>query len=208
MSAVASIEDHLVDEVTTLARAYTEGQTFVALLAHEVRTRLKVTERALARGDETGLQIAAENTRTLQELVEDLLELARNRPDARADAGEAMRWVVHGLGDTVDADIVVGDLTTVAIPATLLRTVLRNLVVNALEAGASAVEVFTRSDGVICVRDDGPGVSPAAAAKIFGTYSGKFGGAGLGLVLCREILRQRGGELWLEPPSTFCFHVR
>jgi signal transduction histidine kinase len=90
----------------------------------------------------------------------------------------------------------------------LLRTVLRNLVVNAVEAGASRVEVFARPEGAICVRDDGPGVSPALAAKIFGAYSGKFGGAGLALPLCRQILRQHGGELWLEPPSTFWFRVR
>lgn len=211
MSATAyvhpGVESDLADDVTVLARAYTEAQAFVGLLAHEVRTRLKVTERALARADEVGLQIATENTWTLHELVEDLLELARARPDARADAGEAMRLVLRDLGET-DATIVVGELPTVRLPLTLLRTVLRNLVTNALEAGASTVEVFAAGDGTICVRDDGPGVTPAVAAKIFGAYSSKFGGAGLGLTLCREIMRQRGGELWLEQPSTFCFRVR
>jgi two-component system, OmpR family, sensor histidine kinase TctE len=207
MSATAYAESDLADDVTVLARAYTEAQAFVGLLAHEVRTRLKVTERALAQGDENGLRIASENTWTLHELVEDLLELARARPDARADGGEAMRLVLRDLGD-IDATVVVGGLPAVGLPLTLLRTVLRNLVANALEAGASTVEVFDGGDGAICVRDDGPGVTPAVAAKIFGAYSSKFGGAGLGLTLCREILRRRGGELWLEQPSTFCFRVR
>ena len=207
MSAVPSTERDLLAEVTVLARAYTESQAFVALLAHEVRTRLKVTDRALAGGDEAGLRVAGENTRALQELVEDLLELARVRPDARADAGEAMRLVVRDLADTVEAEILVGQLPMVAMPLALLRTVLRNLVTNALESGAATVEVYARENGAICVRDDGPGVPPAVARRIFGAYSSKFGGAGLGLGLCREILRQRRGELWLEPPSTFCFHV-
>ena len=66
-------------------------------------------------------------------------------------------------------------------PTGLLTTVLRNLVMNALEAGARTVEVFARPDGTICVRDDGPGVPAAKASRIFGVYSGKFGGAGLGL---------------------------
>jgi signal transduction histidine kinase len=206
MSAV-SIEDHLVGEVTALARACTESQTFVALLAHELRTRLKVTERALARADEAGLRTASENTWMLQELVEDLLELARARPDSRASGGEAMRLVLQDLGDDADAEIVVRELPTVALPLTLLRTILRNLVVNAIEAGAATVEVYGGPAGAICVRDDGPGVSPTAAAKLFGAYSSKFGGAGLALGLCREILRQRCGDLWLEPPSTFCFRV-
>jgi signal transduction histidine kinase len=204
--AVTSVEDQLVEEVAALARTSAEVQTFVALLAHEVRTRLKVTERALADADEENLRIAGENTRSLQELVEDLLELARPRPNALTDAGEAMRLVAEDVGDG-KACILVHDLPTVPIAPTLLRTVLRNLVANAVEAGATEVEVFARPDGAICVRDNGPGVSPAVAAKMFGPYSGKFGGAGLGLTLCREILRRRCGELWVEPPSTFCFRV-
>ena len=208
MSAVPSTERDLLAEVTVLARAYTESQAFVALLAHEVRTRLKVTERALAGADEAGLRIAGENTRALQELVEGLLELARARPDARAECrrgdalGLARSWR-HVSGPTSWSASCRWSRCSLA----LLRTVLRNLVTNALEAGASTVEVYARADGAICVRDDGPGVPPAVAAKIFGAYSSKFGGAGLGLGLCREILRQRRGELWLERPSTFCFHV-
>jgi len=207
LNAVTSVEDHLVDEVAVLARAYTDVENFVALLAHEVRTRLKVTERALAHADEVGLRIAAENTWALEELVEDLLELARARPDAYADAGDAMRWVIEDLGGAPDAEIVLGELPGVALPPALLRTVLRNLVVNALEAGASRVDVFARGDGAICVRDNGPGVKPFMAARIFGPYSSKFGGSGFALGLCREILRRRGGELWLEPPSSFCFRL-
>ena len=63
ISAVSSVESRLVDEVTVLARACAEVESFVALLAHEVRTRLKVTERALAQGDVADLRLAGENTR-------------------------------------------------------------------------------------------------------------------------------------------------
>jgi signal transduction histidine kinase len=207
MNAVTSVNDDLVEDVALLARAYTDVENFVVLLAHEVRTRLKVTERALAREDETGLRIASENTRALEELVEDLLELARARPDSYADAADVMRWVIADLGDGADAQIVLGELGAVALPPALLRTVLRNLVANALEAGASRVDVFARGDGAICVRDNGPGVKPAMAAKIFGVYTSKFGGSGFALGLCREILRRRGGELWVELPSSFCFRL-
>lgn len=189
-----------------LARAYHETQDFVALLAHEVRTRLKLTECALAAGDEAGVRAARENTWALQELAEDLLELARARPDARAGADAAMRLVLQDLGE-IEATIVVGALPTVALPLPLLRTILRNLVSNALEAGASTVEVFAGANGAIGVRDNGPGVSPQVARRLFGAYSGKFGGAGLALMLAREILRQRDGELWLEAPSTFYFRA-
>jgi signal transduction histidine kinase len=70
------------------------------------------------------------------------------------------------------------------------------------------VEIFARPDRTICVRDDGPGVAREDAATIFGLYSTKVSGGGLGLTLCREILRRRGGDIWLELPSTFAFCSR
>jgi signal transduction histidine kinase len=199
-----------LDDVTELARSYVESQAFVSLLAHELHTRLKVTERALAAPGGQGRRTALENTQAVQELVESLLELARGREDERTEAGAAMHWVVDDLFQDpalAGANIVVHDLPVVALPQVLVETVLRNLVLNALEAGASRVDVFARADGTICVRDNGPGVPPASAARIFGAYSTKFGGSGLGLALCREIVRRRGGDVWLEAPSTFCFSV-
>jgi signal transduction histidine kinase len=209
-SAALRQEDLLVDELAGLARAHAESQDFVSLLAHELRTRLKVTERALSSADEDALDTALENTRTLQDLVETLLELARGQAGECADAGAAVRRVLEDLGDDVElleAEIVAGELPFVPLPQGLLDTVLRNLFANALEAGASRVEVLARPDGTICVSDDGPGVPFRVASRIFGVYSGKFGGAGLGLTLCREILRRRGGDIWLELPSTFAFRV-
>jgi signal transduction histidine kinase len=203
-------ESQLIDDLTGLARAYAESQAFVSLLSHELHTRLKVTERALSSDAEGGVDTALENTRTMQELVETLLALARGQADESADAGAAVRDVLDDLREDVElleTDILTGELPLVRMPQGLLETVLRNLLANALEAGASTVEVFARPGGTICVRDDGPGVPPAKATRIFGIYSGKFGGAGLGLTLCREILRRRGGDIWLELPSTFAFRA-
>lgn len=209
--ATSAHEDLLVDELSAMARAYEESQSFVSLLAHELRSKLRVTETALS-GEEPGVTIALENTRTLQELVETMLELARGAEGRPSDAGEAMQDVLRDLAGEAarrGAEIrVSSDLPVVGLPHGLLATVLRNLVANALEAGAATVEVFARPDGTVCVRDDGPGVSARNASRIFGVYSGKFGGAGLGLTLCREILRRRGGDIWLELPSTFAFRVR
>lgn len=212
--ALASVavrqEDLLLDELTSMARAYEESQSFVSLLAHELHSKLRVTERALT-DEQVGCEIALENTRALQELVETLLELARGTIGGSSDAGEVMRGVLDDLrGEAAarQAEIRASDLPAVALPQGLLTTVLRNLVMNALEAGARTVEVFARPDGTICVRDDGPGVPAAKTSRIFGVYSGKFGGAGLGLTLCREILRRRGGDLWLELPSTFALQIR
>src|SRR5712671_6072484 len=97
MSAALLQERLLADELTGLARAYGESQAFVSLLAHELRTRLKVTEWALCCAGEAGLGTARENTRSVQELVETLLQLARGQAGEPADAGVAARRVLDDL---------------------------------------------------------------------------------------------------------------
>ncbi|MBI2585117.1 MAG: HAMP domain-containing histidine kinase [Rhodospirillales bacterium] len=83
-----------------------------------------------------------------------------------------------------------------------LFRVLSNLGRNALEAGAGAVRVGARRDGhwiVIEVADDGPGLAPAARAKLFQPFAGsaKDGGTGLGLAIVRDIARAHGGDVAL-----------
>lgn len=208
MQQVATIpraQPVLVDDVAGLARAYEDSQAFVSLLAHELRTKLTVIEFSLRMDDEEAKRAALEGAHSMQELVEGLLELARGR-DGDADASSATRNVVDEL-DAPEVDVLVEELPVVPLPRVLLETVLRNLIANAVEAGADRIEVFARLDGTICVRDDGAGVPAAKAERIFDVYTSKFGGAGMGLTLCREIVRRRGGDIWLEPPSTFCFRA-
>lgn len=83
-----------------------------------------------------------------------------------------------------------------------LFRVLSNLGRNALEAGAGEVHVGAHRDGhwiVIEVADDGPGLAPAARAKLFQPFAGsaKDGGTGLGLAIVRDITRAHGGDVAL-----------
>jgi len=95
-----------------------------------------------------------------------------------------------------------------------LRQVLGNLMSNAVkftQAGHVLVStrLVTRQDGrariQLAVRDTGIGIPPAAQARLFQPFSQadastsrKFGGSGLGLVLCRRIIEAMGGEIRLE----------
>ena len=100
--------------------------------------------------------------------------------------------------------MIAGRLPLVPLPQPLLEIVLRNLVSNALEAGAGAIEVFAPGDDAICVRDDGCGVAPEEADRIFGAYSGKHATRWCskcvrGRLPLAEALRDELGPLFLAP---------
>jgi signal transduction histidine kinase len=84
-----------------------------------------------------------------------------------------------------------------------LHRVLSNLGQNAIEAGATCVEVTARRDDgrcIIDVADNGPGLPPRAREQLFQPFAGSSrpGGTGLGLAIARELMRAHGGDIRLE----------
>jgi two-component system OmpR family sensor kinase len=89
-----------------------------------------------------------------------------------------------------------------------LRQVLANLMSNALvhTDAATTVEVRAERHGdaaLLAVRDDGPGMTPEAAAKAFDRFwradpSRPRAGAGLGLAIVRSIVTAHHGEVRLD----------
>lgn len=95
----------------------------------------------------------------------------------------------------------VGAGTMIEADRAQLFRVLHNLGANALQAGATEVQVVDREeDGalVLEISDNGPGLSPRARDSLFQPFaSTRSGGTGLGLAIAREILRAHGGEIML-----------
>ncbi len=92
----------------------------------------------------------------------------------------------------------------------MLKTVLRNLVSNAIKftnnGGAINIHAEENSENVaISVSDNGIGIPPEYLAKLFNiseviTTKGtaKETGSGLGLLLCKEFVEKHGGKIWIE----------
>ena len=90
-----------------------------------------------------------------------------------------------------------------------LQQVMLNLIVNAVEAmstsgnGPRDLRISTarvRPDALlITVQDSGPGVDSADLVRVFDAfYSTKSKGLGMGLSICRAIVEDHGGKLWVS----------
>ena len=87
-----------------------------------------------------------------------------------------------------------------------IEQVLLNLIKNAAEAVREHPDpiIICSSKRVgdmteVCVRDNGPGLSVHAQENLFTAFnSAKEDGLGLGLSICREIVEQRGGNIWVQ----------
>ena len=92
----------------------------------------------------------------------------------------------------------------------MVKTVLRNLISNAIKyTGTNGeISINAKEDNqyvVVAIKDNGTGISPEIRKKLFkidslqstpGTNNEK--GTGLGLLLCKEFVELHGGSIWVE----------
>jgi signal transduction histidine kinase len=102
------------------------------------------------------------------------------------------------------------DLPDLMLDSNRIAQVVTNLLSNAIKfspvGGRIEVTAEYADDGVrVGVRDHGEGIAAPDLPKLFRKFSQidststrKAGGTGLGLVICRGIVEQHGGKIWVE----------
>ncbi len=180
-----STEEQLVEHVTRLARKTEALDDFAGLVAHDVKSALITALRD--EDPRAGL------TRAL-ELVDSILEAVRADQGGTGVArlADCVQLAIADLGDS-RTEIVASVTGEFPIPPDALRLVLRNLLANAIAAGAERIHVSALASGdqrVLVIDDDGVGL---ASADRYAT------GAQLGLRLCRRLVERCGCVLELRP---------
>src|SRR3954466_11674398 len=151
------------------------------------------------------------STERARELIDGVLDYARagELSTERVDLGRLVGEVSEDLRPGLEgATLAVGELPEVGGDPRQLRRVLQNLLGNAVKFRGGAplrIDVSALRDShewVVTVRDNGAGVDPEEATRIFGMFSragGDVEGAGIGLAVCRRIVEAHGGRIWVEP---------
>lgn len=168
--------DHL-DDMTPEERRH-----FIGNLAGDVTRLESLTQRLLqlARAD---MHDQAKGASNIAAVVDDA---------TRLDAGIDVR-----LGGDADAVLPIDEAS--------LQAVLRILVDNAAEHGAGTLDIHVAAQGdktVVCVADDGHGITPGDAARIFEpffTTRREHGGTGLGLAIAKALLANADGTIDYVP---------
>lgn len=214
---------------------------FLANLSHEVRTPLNgllastqmLVDEPLEPEATRLAGIAARAARTMQELVDDVLDLAAVeagaiavRPDV-IDPAEVLEETVRLFESAavrsatkLILDVRPGSLPPMLVDPLRLKQITSNLVSNAIKhAGGGTVRVQAEPRGSVLhvqVVDDGPGLEPEEQRRVFEAFHSRHssvvttaGNSGLGLPIAREMVRRLGGTMGLDSElghgSTFWF---
>jgi two-component system, NtrC family, sensor histidine kinase HydH len=193
-------------------------QRLSAGLAHEVRNPLNAAQlqlQLLARrmrrcgAEESLLDVTTlidAEIRRLSQLLQEFLDFARPAQivPVPADLVAIARKVVDLTSVTAQHRGITlhlgGDASvTVACDPGKIQQVAHNLVINAIEAASSQVEVAVRATETgaeLCVRDDGPGIPGRVLPRLYEPFfSTKEGGTGMGLSISYSLVALHGGAI-------------
>jgi len=200
----------------------------LASVSHDLRTPLAVLSGASSTLAESGERMSAEErralatslfrqSRELSEHVAKVLQMARLetgtiQPERDwATIGEIAGTVLDRLAERLSKHRLIvdlpDDLPLVRVDATLIEQALINLLENAAMHTPAGTVVRLRAqrrgrEMLVSVEDFGGGLPDGDIERVFAKFHRHslegIGGIGLGLSICRAIVRLHGGSVWAE----------
>jgi signal transduction histidine kinase len=225
MEEIDTIAAALDTSAARIANLVQSEREFSANASHQLRsalTGLRLRLETMAAADDPAVAgeaaRALEQAERLSDTVAELLSLART---GRADDAQTFDLTLLASAHLRDlaprfeaerraAALVAPQPVPVRGAAGAVGQALDVLLDNALRHGRGPVRVVVETagdHGHLTVEDQGPGIDPAAGARLFERRAVGAGGHGIGLALARTLVQADGGRLDLVRASPASFRI-
>jgi signal transduction histidine kinase len=219
-----------------LARSNRDLEQFAYVASHDLQEPLRMVanytqllaERYQGKLDANAdkyIHYAVDGALRMQILVQDLLAFSRigrqGREMISTDCTRVLEMALKNLQAAIHeagAVVVQGPLPEVMADGSQLLQLFQNLVGNAIKFRGTPppeIRVAAEKEGrewVFSVADNGIGVAPEHREIVFAIFKRlhtreEYPGSGIGLAICKKIVEQHGGRIWVEsePGKGSCF---
>jgi len=231
-------EKQLADKVEELARSNRELEQFAYVASHDLQEPLRMVanytqlladryQEKLDANAEKYIRYAVDGAVRMQTLIQDLLAYSRvgrrglhlKTVDANLAVDEALQNLRTAIEES-QAVVSHDRLPCIVADNSQLVQLFQNLIGNAIKfcgPEPPAVTISARNTAdhwIFSVLDNGIGIAPEHAETIFVIFQrlhthAEYPGNGIGLAICKKIVEQHGGKIWVESElgkgSTFHF---
>jgi signal transduction histidine kinase len=240
LQEVATARQELARANEDLGRSNNELEQFAYVASHDLQEPLrKVTsfvqllqeryrDQLDYRADQY-IDFAVDGASRMQRLINELLAFSRigrttdtfvtlSMADCAQRAIENLEIAIREAGATVE----VAHLPEIYGDPSLLTSLWQNLIGNAIKFRSDAPprisiqHVVSDHEPAFCITDNGIGIEPRFAEKVFVIFQRLHGresyeGTGIGLAMCKKIVEFHGGRIWLDPTRSsgtrICFSM-
>ncbi|MEO0373312.1 MAG: chemotaxis protein CheB [Cyanobacteria bacterium P01_A01_bin.17] len=233
------VENHQESLLDALTRSNRDLEQFAYVASHDLREplrKVKSFSELLVQGYREQLDSNARQyidfmtsgVERMEALIQDLLTYSRLSQDTNTlvevDLGTTLEAVLQDLALLIDehqASITSdSELPTITANATAMQQLFLNLISNAIKFRSDKPPTINISvqkqpqEWLIAVEDNGIGLDQKFKDRIFVIFQRlhsrtQYPGTGIGLALCRKIIENLGGRIWVESEvgqgSTFYF---
>jgi signal transduction histidine kinase len=231
-------QDELARKMEELGRSNRDLEQFAYVASHDLQEPLRMVaaytqllaERYHGKLDEDAdkyMGYAVEGALRMQALVHDLLTFSRVGRNGvvrkNLDSNQAVREALQNLAVSLQEAGGVAKQSTLPVvhsDRTQLLQLFQNLIGNAIKFRGKEPLVVTLSaerkdkEWEFAIEDNGIGVAPEHKEVIFSIFQrlhtrAEYPGNGVGLAICKKIVEQHGGRIWVDSEpgkgSTFRF---
>ncbi|MGH9528558.1 MAG: sensor histidine kinase [Terriglobales bacterium] len=233
-------DDKLTLKIEQLARSNRDLEQFAYVASHDLQEPLRMVsaytqllgERYRGKLDEQAdkyIHYAIDGATRMQDLIHDLLRFSRVGREEMVFQATDCKIVVRQAISNLQASIqeTASTVTFKHLPVLMangsqLEQVFQNLISNAIkfrDGSIPFIEIgaeFKEGSWIFSVSDNGIGIAPEHAEVIFSIFQRlhtrtEYSGNGIGLSICKKIIEQHGGKIWLGnhsgPGCTFNFSI-